>query len=464
MGVQINGDTGNISATKADYSGNVTIGGTLTYEDVTNIDSVGLITARTGIEIGARPGVAASISVDGNMIVSGITTISTVKVGGGVTISESGIEASGIGITCANINGTQIGGRRNLIINGAMQVAQRGTSDTSTNGVGTVDRFGVIRSGVDENPTQAQVDVASGTTPYSLGFRKAFKLTNGNQTGGTGVTDYISMRYKWEAQDIANSGWNYTSSSSFVTLSFWCKSSVALNFYGYFYSHDGTAQSLAFETGSLTADTWTKVVLKIPGNSNLQFDNNNDNGLDMYISQFWGTDRTDSGKSLNTWAAYSGTSRTPDFTNTWYSTNDATFELTGVQLEVGPQATAFEHRSFGEELTLCQRYYFRMNSDDDTNTMFGTGWVNNGNEGLAIIHFPVKLRAAPSALEQSGTSSHYRLNEKDANHNGTSGPTFSTCGTNTATVSLTVSSAPAGRPIFLRSNNASAFLAWSAEL
>ena len=74
MGVQINGDTGNVIATKGTYSGNVTIGGTLTYEDVTNIDSVGLVTARTGIEIGARPGVAASISVDGNMIVSGIST------------------------------------------------------------------------------------------------------------------------------------------------------------------------------------------------------------------------------------------------------------------------------------------------------------------------------------------------------------------------------------------------------
>ena len=77
MGVQINGDTGNISATKADYSGNVTIGGTLTYEDVTNIDSVGLVTARSGLEIGARPGVAASISVDGNMIVSGISTFNS---------------------------------------------------------------------------------------------------------------------------------------------------------------------------------------------------------------------------------------------------------------------------------------------------------------------------------------------------------------------------------------------------
>ena len=228
---------------------------------------------------------AITLDPNGGAVLAGVTTVTSVKVGAAVTISESGIEASGIGITCANINGTQIGGRRNLIINGAMQVAQRGTSDTSTNGIGTVDRFGVIRSGVDENPTQEQADVASGTTPYTLGFRKAFKLTNGNQTGGTGATDYISMRYKFEAQDIANSGWNYTSATSFVTLSFWVKSSVAQNFYGYFYVHDGTAQSLAFETGSLTADTWTKVVLKIPGNSNLQFDNDNDNGLDMYISQ-----------------------------------------------------------------------------------------------------------------------------------------------------------------------------------
>ena len=87
MGVQINGDTGNISATKADYSGNVTIGGTLTYEDVTNIDSVGLVTARSGIEIGARPGVAASISVDGNMIISGISTFN-----GDILITSSNID------------------------------------------------------------------------------------------------------------------------------------------------------------------------------------------------------------------------------------------------------------------------------------------------------------------------------------------------------------------------------------
>jgi len=111
MGVQIQGDTGNVIATKGTYSGNVTIGGTLTYEDVTNIDSVGLVTARTGIEIGARPGVAASISVDGNMIVSGITTIggvvnasSNIKVGSGVTLSPDG-DVFFTGVSTGNASG-----------------------------------------------------------------------------------------------------------------------------------------------------------------------------------------------------------------------------------------------------------------------------------------------------------------------------------------------------------------------
>ena len=124
----------------------------------------------------------------------------TANVGGGVTISESGIEASGIGITVANINGTQIGGRRNLIINGDFQVAQRATTST-TNGYGSVDRFRTLFNGTDENPTHSQVDVVAGTTPYTLGFRKALNITNGNQTGGAGATDYIQILTTIEARD-----------------------------------------------------------------------------------------------------------------------------------------------------------------------------------------------------------------------------------------------------------------------
>ena len=118
MAVQISGNDITVPR-DGSFTRNVTIGGTLTYEDVTNIDSVGLVTARTGIEIGARPGVAASISVDGNAIFSGITTAttlraptgivttlttntltanSTAKVGSGVTLSPDGdVFVTGVG-------------------------------------------------------------------------------------------------------------------------------------------------------------------------------------------------------------------------------------------------------------------------------------------------------------------------------------------------------------------------------
>ena len=288
----------------------------------------------------------------------GITSMkaSNVNVGAAVTISESGIEASGIGITCANINGGAIGGRKNLIINGAMLVAQRGTSSTTADVYHTVDRMMTSVGGLDENCTFAQVDVSSGTTPYTLGFRKAFKITNGNQTSGAGSGDYIQFQHRLEAQDVSNSGWNYTSSSSYITLQLWVKSSVAQNFYGYLRTKDGTGQAYVFETGSLTADTWTKITKTIPGNSNITIDNDKGEGFQINLSPFWGTDFTGS-VSLNAWGAFNGAARTPDHTSTWFTTNDATFEITGIQLEVGSEATAFEHRTFNDEFSLCQRYF-----------------------------------------------------------------------------------------------------------
>ena len=276
--------------------------------------------------------------------------------------SIKGVGASAAAITVNNTDGTCTANitnnlsNRNLIINGAMQVAQRGTSNT-TNGYGTVDRIYMGYSGTDEAPTQAQVDVASGTTPYTLGFRKAFKVTNGNQTSGAGADDFIYFNAQAiEAQNLAKSGWNYVSSSSNITLSFWVKSSVAQNFYFQFDVRDGTRYSYAMETGSLTADTWTKVTKTIPGNSNLTIDNDNEVGAYITFGLFWGTNLTGS-VSLNTWGVASDSAKTPDYTSTWYTTNDATFEITGVQLEVGSVATDFEHRSFAQELRLCSRYY-----------------------------------------------------------------------------------------------------------
>ena len=150
--------------------------------------------------------------------------------------SIKGVGASTAAITVNNSDGTATANLtnrqgKNLVVNGAMKIAQRQTSSTD-NGYQTVDRFSKNDNGTDEQATQSQVDVSSGTTPYTSGFRKAYRLTNGNQTSGAGSSDRVVIISAIEAQDLANSGCNYLSSSSFITFSFWVKSSVAQIFYG----------------------------------------------------------------------------------------------------------------------------------------------------------------------------------------------------------------------------------------
>ena len=257
-------------------------------------------------------------------------------------------------ITTTSINSGQVFGRKNLIINGAMQVAQRGTSST-TSGYGSVDRFHIQYNA--GTRTHSQTAITSGS-PYENGFRNVLRITNTTVGGGAGNSGITNAFQYLEAQDVANSGWNYTSSSSFVTLSFWVRSSVAQEFYGYLRTFDGTEQAYCFSTGSLSADTWTKITKTIPGNSNITINNDNGTGLQVNISPFWGGDFTTSGKTTDSWAAFSGANRTPDYATTWASTASATFDITGVQLEVGSTATDFEHRSSGDELSLCERYFY----------------------------------------------------------------------------------------------------------
>ena len=319
--------------------------------------------------------------------------MSTLKVGGirGVSASSDAITVANDGTCTANITNKP---NRNLIINGAMQVAQRGTTSTDS-GFATLDRFLVLHSGTDEAPTQEQADVAAGTTPYTLGFRKSLKITNGNQTSGAGAADYILINYKTESQDIAKSGWNYTDPNSFITFSFWVKSSVAQNFYVRTINDDSPKQRYAFETGSLSADTWTKVTKTIPGNSNLVF--NNDNGIGLYFRfyLFRGTNHTSNSVNLNQWETHNSSQNVPDVTTTWYTTNNATFELTGVQLEVGDHATDFEHKSFAQEALLCKRYYQIIEGNSDL-VMFGSGRASGTSHALVPVQLAVPLRASPT--------------------------------------------------------------------
>ena len=276
---------------------------------------------------------------------------------------------------------------RNLIVNGAMQVAQRGTS-TTTNNTFCVDRWKCQFGGTDEAPTFSQHALTSSDTgPWAKGFRNSFHIQNGNQTGGAGASDYNQIRYIIEAQDIANSGWDYTSSSSYITFSYWIKSSIAQEYYWNLQTSDGTEYRYVVSTGSLSANTWTKVTNTIPGNANLTFNNDTGSGLVIYFWPFLGTSWT-SATSENTWITASGNDHSDDYTSTWWTTNDATVEFTGVQLEAGSYATSFEMRSYGDELDRCQRYY-------QAQTDYHHICVNNG-ESDRWIRFMKPMRAAPT--------------------------------------------------------------------
>ena len=348
------------------------------------IKGSGSIEGTSGLEMGAngateirgKVNVGLGSSVAGDSYTTGISTASN--------FTPSSVPTS----------------HRNLIINGAMNVAQRGTSDTSdTQGRTTVDRWSVVWSGLEEELSRYQESLSSSDTgPWEKGFRNAWKIQNGNQTGGADASGYINPQYTVEAQDLASSGWNPADPTSKLTLSFWVKSSVAQTFYSYLYVEDGGGDSYAFSY-ALRANTWTKVTKTIPGHADLAVNNDNGGGMTIYLPLFLGTDRTTSGHTLNQWQSWSGSNRTPDQTTTWYTTNDATWHMTGIQLEVGSVATPFEHRSYGDELLRCQRYYWRKIGTQWAHAAFGL--MASTTQVRAFVQFPVTMRAAPT-LSGSG--------------------------------------------------------------
>ena len=126
---------------------------------------------------------------------------------------------------------------------------------------------------------------------------------------------------------------------------------------------------------------------------------------------FAGTVYTSSSMTLNSWAAYDVNNQFPDMTSTWYTTNDSTWEITGVQLEVGSQATPFEHRSFGEELQLCKRYYQQYINPPINGIVSGTA---NRTENHAFL-LPVEMRASPTlSISNTGNNNGQRIYDGSA--------------------------------------------------
>jgi hypothetical protein len=359
---------------------------------------------------------------------------------------------------------------RNLIINGSFQICQRSVSSTDGN-YKTVDRWKHNHGGTDENPTYAQIDLdSSDAGPWAKGFRKAFKFTNGNQTGGAGADDYIQVMQAIEAQNIAKSGWDYTSTSSYITLSFWIKSSVAQAFAGHLRTADGTSKAYSFSTGSLSANTWTKVTKTIPGASGLQFDNNNAVGLYFYIFGFMGTNLTSS-FTTESWANASSTNYANPMTSTWWTTNDATLAITGVQLEVGDTATDFEHLSYADDLRKCQRYYLEIARGDDK--VIGLCMFYNDTGVRTAIRYPVQMRTTPS-IETSNSAGHFACLSGDGSGSGsgTQSSAFATFDTSPAYAddnAIVIANTVAdnnqnGQAGYIATQHADAYLCLSAEL
>ena len=277
---------------------------------------------------------------------------------------------------------------RNLIINGAMNVAQRGTSSTSS-GLNTIDRFAAQW---DQGAvTQSQEDLTTGS-PFDSGFSHFFRLQN--TTASTNAAGYREIVYKIEGQDIGNSGWTYKSSSSYITLSFWARASVAQDYYAFVESRVGGNRIYTFPF-TLAADTWTYVTETIPGDSLMQVGAGNGLGFLVDFTTFYGTNYTGSSNTDRTWRnRNSAGDYMLDMTNTWANTTNATFDITGVQLEVGEKATPFEHRSYTDELQRCLRYFVRIDGGADAFTYSGKGQGTSSVD--ATIPLCVPLRASPT--------------------------------------------------------------------
>ena len=361
---------------------------------------------------------------------------------------------------------SKVGESKNLVINGAFNIAQRATT-ANTSGYKTVDRFTIGSSGMDEVPTQAQVALTSSDTgPWGEGFRKSYHVQNGNQTSGADAADYCQVIYKPEGQDINRSGWHFTEPNSKVTLSFWIQSSVAQNFYG-FIEASGPTRVFPWETGTLSANTWKKVTVTIPGYASLVIPDTAAQAFSLAFLPYYGTNYTHaSSRSVGSW--YDATPYCPDNTSTWWTTNDSTYEITGIQLEVGSVATPFEHRPFRDELLSCQRYYVRkgspLTSIGDGGGYFTAYTQGSSNKFVGTYWYPIQLRDSPSSVEWSGIVGMYGGTcDNDGEMVATAIGNSHNCDTSSR-IHLTVSSVSGGKGGLVMSKSTSGYFAWSAEL
>ena len=303
----------------------------------------------------------------------------------------------GTALTSGFVNGRTNDQGSPLIINGDMAVAQRSSStvaqaDDSNEGFATVDRF-MLKFG---NNAGGTITTSRDTTAPT-GFGQSVKLNVTSADTSVAATHIVEFTQPIEAQVIRNSGWDYTSSSSYITLSFQIRSSKTGTYCVYFQTLDGTSYMYTAEYTISSADTWEQKVITVPGNSNLQFDNNANVGFRVGWILAVGSSRYGTAGSWTTSSAY-GTSNNVNFLD---STDNIAY-ITGVQLEVGQFTSstlpAFQHESFGDNLRRCLRYCYQI-SGDGSNATDLTQITGTGGAGFGVFRFPVQMRASPSQTD-----------------------------------------------------------------
>ena len=308
-------------------------------------------------------------------------------------------------------------GNRNLIINGAMNVAQRGTSSTglgASAGYFTLDRYRATFSSTAGRLTMSQVaDVHDG-------FANAMKLECTTADTSIGSSEYFILQHKFEGQDVQQLKKGSADAEEF-TVSFYVKGNANATYVVEMYDLDNNRQ--VGKTFSVTT-SWTRVVLTFPADTTGALDDDNAASLQLGIWLHAGSNYT-SGTLATSWVSNVSAQRAGGITS-FFDSTDRTFFLTGLQMEVGSVATDFEHRSFAQELALCQRYYQTI----------GVGFITacRGASSSQLLYSytpPVNMRASPT-ISTTATGFHSSFGVRS--YRDGSGTSDST--TTPATVSL----------------------------
>ena len=377
---------------------------------------------------------ATELAQMGSLVTANPST-STVTVGG--TLSA----------TTLNPNNT---GFRNRIINGDMRIDQRNAgAAVTTSGAWPVDRFQVA------NVTDGNFS-AQQNSSVPTGFVASLRFTTTTQDSSLTTDQQASIFQAIEGNNVSDLGWG-TASAKTVTLSFWVRSSLTGTFGGSL-RNSANDRAYPFTYTISAADTWEQKSVTIAGDTSGTWLTNTGRGIGLAFSMGAGPDRSG---TAGVWAGSFLTSATGAVSV--IGTLNATWYITGVQLEAGSTATEFERRPYGTELALCQRYYYR-NTPGINNTLAPCAQNNGTTEARSIFTFPVEMRTAPTSLEQSGTAGHYGYITANSAQICTLVPSFFSSGTKLANVDIrgiTVTNGWAGYPYAV---SESAYLGWSAEL